>query len=170
MEFLFFFKQEKYFFLFCKTWCLMGTAACLLLLKPSQLSTLRATSVYLQPDFISYTSFSTAFSLCSSKGYLLTSINTFRRNVCFSKEKQVLILKKVFNSCSVSKIRRNPISWRKTEKYSATCLFHAIGTFHFNLKFLTSNTEYLLSPIKREVPQQYNQIAPFTTVSLPRDQ
>lgn len=122
-------------------------------------------------------SFSTAFSLCSSKGYLLTSINTFRRNVCFSKENQVLILKKVFNSCRVSKIRRNPISWRKMQKYSATCRFHAIGTFHFNLKFLTSNTEYLLSPIKREVPQQFmsptppnTQIAPFTTASLPRDQ
>lgn len=96
--------------------------------------------------------FSTAFSWCSSKGYLLTSINTFRRNVCFSKEKQVLILKKVFNSCTVSKTRRNPISWRKIEKYTAACRFHAIGTFHFNLKFLTSNTKYLLSPINGKCP------------------
>lgn len=55
----------------------MGTAACLLLLKTSQLSTLRATSVYLQPDFISYTSFSTAFSFTLLPKNLIISLPYF---------------------------------------------------------------------------------------------
>ena len=55
----------------------MGTASCFLILKTSQLSTLRATSLYLQPDFINYTLFSTAFSFTLLPKNLVISLPYF---------------------------------------------------------------------------------------------